>query len=61
MLDFDLTLFVTKLLEYGGGLFLIWFLLSSFVYIHENQVGVVIKRFAPGGKDRKSTRLNSSH
>lgn len=57
MLDFDLTFFVTKLLEYGGGLFLIWFLLSSFVYIHENQVGVVIKRFAPGGKQLPEGRI----
>ena len=57
MLDFDLTLFVTKLLEYGGGLFLIWFLLSRFVYIHENQVGVVIKRFAPGGKQLPEGRI----
>ncbi|MEQ1946693.1 MAG: SPFH domain-containing protein [Bryobacteraceae bacterium] len=50
MFDFDSMFFFTRLLEYGGAIFLVWFFLASFVYIRENQLGVVVKRFAPGGQ-----------
>src|SRR5262245_55677184 len=40
-----------------AGLYVLWFILASFVYIRENQVGVVIKRFAPGGKRLPEGRI----